>query len=73
MRGDDHDARARLDGISDRRQRLANAGVVADDAVLERDIEIDPDEHAATGEVEVANALLHHGDPEGRPPTARGR
>src|SRR4026208_1436653 len=44
--GDDHTPGARVERVSDRRQRFANARVVADDTALERDVEIDADEHA---------------------------
>ena len=61
MRGQDHASRARVERVSDRRQRLANASVVADDAALERDVEVDADEHASAFQVEVANRSFCHG------------
>ena len=36
-----------VERVLDRRQRLADARVVADDAALERDVEVDADEHAS--------------------------
>ena len=59
--------------IFDRRQCLADARVVGDGAVLQRNIEVDADEHALVGKVEVANRELWHTDriccfaPDGNP------
>jgi len=55
MRREDDDAGAVLEGIGNRRQRLADAGVVAGDAVLQRNVEVDPDEDACARDVEVAD------------------
>ncbi len=41
--------------VLDGGERLADARVVGDDAVFERHVEVDADEHALVGEVEVAN------------------
>ena len=43
----------------DRWQRRLDARVVADDAVLDRDVEIDPDEDAPAAQIEVADRQLH--------------
>src|SRR5271154_1577301 len=39
--------------VLDGGERLADAGVVGDDAVLEGDVEVDADEDALVGEIEV--------------------
>ena len=44
-----------------RRQRGANARVVADDAVFERHVEVDPDEEPLALKIEIANRQLGHG------------
>src|SRR5581483_11575520 len=48
-----------LDDVANRRQRRADARVVADRAVLQRHVEVDAHEHALAGDVEVANRKLH--------------
>src|SRR5256886_2638329 len=54
MRDQDH-ARTALDQVLDRRERLADAGIVDDAAILDRDVEVDADQHALARDVEVAN------------------
>ena len=52
----DHDhARTALDQVLDGRERLADPGIVDDTAVLDRDVEVDADQHALARDVEVAN------------------
>ena len=59
--------------VLQRGQRLADARVVGDDAVLQRNVEVDADEHALIGKVEVADGKLWHTDriccfaPDGNP------
>ena len=60
VRGEDHARGARLERVIDRGQRLADARVVADDAALERDVEVDADEHAPALELEIANRAFGH-------------
>src|SRR5690606_24053090 len=59
VRREDH-RRALLEGVPDGRQRRADARVVTNQPVLDRDVEVDPDEHAATVEREVANVASGH-------------
>ena len=60
MRREDDARRAGVEEELDGRQRGANASVVSDDAVLQRHVEINANEHAATCDGQVANrALLH--------------
>ena len=58
VRRQDDDARAVVQCVGDRRQRRGDAGVVADHAVLERHVEVDADEDALAGDVEVANRAV---------------
>jgi len=46
VRGENDHGRARVERVLDRRQRCRDARVVADRAALERDVEVDTDEHA---------------------------
>ena len=55
------DGRALLERVLDRRQRGPDARVVADHAVLERDVEVHADEDALAGEVEIPDRQLRHG------------
>ncbi len=55
VRAEDH-ARAGLAQRRDRRQRRADARVVADHAVLDRDVEVDAAEHAPAGELQRVQA-----------------
>ena len=57
MRREDH-RRAVIERVGDRRQRRANAGVVGDPAVLDRDVEVDADEHAPAVEAKVVNVFI---------------
>ena len=54
------DPRALAHQVEDRRQRGANARVVGDAAILERDVEVDPHEDALVVRVEIANRELVH-------------
>ena len=49
----------RLAQVLDRRQRRADARVVGDRAVLERDVEVDADEHAPAVDLDVVEPLHH--------------
>jgi hypothetical protein len=66
-----HDARrAGVERVLDGRQRRTNSRVVADHAVLERDVEIDAHEDARALQRQVTNGFLRHvacGPPEGGP------
>src|SRR4029077_16906957 len=57
-----HDAGALLDGEADGRKRFADARVVGDDGILERNVEIDADENALAAKVEVIDGELVHGE-----------
>ena len=46
--------------VADRRERLADAGVVCDYAVFERDVEVRAHEHPLPGDIDVADGLLVH-------------
>ena len=39
---------------------LADAGVIGDEAVLQGDVEVDADEHALVGQIQVTNRKLRH-------------
>ena len=41
--------------VLDGRQRLADASVVGDDAVLQRDVEVHADKHALVGKIQITN------------------
>ena len=56
--GDEDQGRAPLAQQLDRRQRRPDSRVVGDPAVLQRDVEVDPDEHAPAGDLSVADACL---------------
>ena len=58
--GEDH-PRATPDQQLDGGQRRADPGVVGDDAVLERHVEVDTDEDALPRSIEVAHAAERHG------------
>ncbi len=60
MAGQDDDGAA-IEEVGDGRHAGPDAGVVDDLAVLERDVEIDPDEDLLAGRIEVANGELVHG------------
>jgi hypothetical protein len=49
--GDDHEARATIQQLPKRRQRGPDPGVVGDVAVLQRHVEVDPDEHPLARQV----------------------
>ncbi len=49
--GAEDDFRFVAQSVLDGRERLADAGVIGDDAVLERDVEVDADEDALVGEI----------------------
>src|SRR3972149_1890369 len=59
MRAED-DLRVLVSQVADRRQGSADTGVVRDAPVpVERDVEIDSDQGALAGDVQVLDALLH--------------
>jgi len=53
------DRRAVVQRVLNRRQRRADARIVADAAVFHRHVEVDPDEHALSFQVEVADGQFH--------------
>ena len=55
----EHDGGAVIERVLDRRQRRADPRVVADDAVLQRDVEIDADEDALALEIEIPDRKFH--------------
>ena len=57
--GQDHPGALAEEG-PDRRDRRPDPRVVGDLAVLERDVEVDPDEDALAGRVDVADGELVH-------------
>ena len=59
MRSEDK-ARAFLNGEPKRRKGLANAGVVGDDGILERDVEVHADEDTLALEIEIVDGELVH-------------
>ena len=71
VRGED-DGGALVERVLDGRQRRAHAGVVADDAVLERHVEVDADENALALEIEVADREFHDRSVPGPGRRARG-
>ena len=58
MRGQNYGG-ALLERIANRRKRRADARIVGDLAVFERDVEVDADEHAPTLQLEVPDRELH--------------
>src|SRR6266581_4253426 len=56
----ENQAGAFFDGQAERGKRLADARVVGDDGVLERDVEVDANENAFAFEVEVVDGELGH-------------
>ena len=58
--GDQNQPRAVTQGILDGRQSFADASVVDDAAVFERDVEVDPHEDAVIVEREIADGKLRH-------------
>jgi len=50
------DACVALDEVLNGRNRLADSGIVDDPAALHRDVEVDADQHALTGDVDVADS-----------------
>ena len=55
VRADDHLGRVALEQQPERRQRRADPRVVGDATVLERHVQVGPDQHALAGDVGVAN------------------
>ncbi len=53
-----HDGGSLVERVRDGRNRRADARVVADHAVLQRDVEIDPDEDPLTAEVQILDGEL---------------
>ena len=60
MRSEDQ-AGAFLNGHAQCGERFANARVVGDDAVLERDVEVHADKNALAAEIEIIDGELVHG------------
>jgi class 3 adenylate cyclase len=60
MRREDHASGAGLENPLDRRECGANSGVITDDAIGERHIEVHPHEHAAAGEREISEGAFGH-------------
>ena len=58
--GSDNEAAAFLDGETQGRKRLANAGVVGDNAILKRHVEVDADEDAFALEIEIVDGEFVH-------------
>src|SRR5260370_31916737 len=56
----ENEAGAFLDGKADRWERFADAGVVGDHAVFERNVEVHADEDALAAKVEIADGELVH-------------
>ncbi len=56
----DYEARAFLNGEAECGQRFADAGVVGDRAVFERNVEIHTDEDALSAKVEIVDGELGH-------------
>ena len=57
MRGE-HQGRALFERVPQRWQRRLNPGVVPDRAICDRHVEIDTEQNALAGEVEVSNRAL---------------
>src|SRR5215831_11218449 len=64
MARQNYSRRALIERVLDRRQRRANARVVADDAVFQRHVEVDANEDALTLQGEIFNRQLRHGMPD---------
>ena len=62
MRGED-EARAVTQSVLDAGQSFADAGVVHDAAVVERDVEVDAHEDAVIVERKIADRKFGHGNP----------
>jgi hypothetical protein len=60
VRGQHHARRAFVERVRDGRQRGADAGVVADHAAVERDVEIHPHEHAPAVQAKGADGSFSH-------------
>src|SRR5215472_9454052 len=52
---------ALVECVLDRWKRRSDAGVVADQTVFQRDVEVHADEHALAREVEILNREFWHG------------
>ncbi len=59
VRGE-NDRGALFEGVPDRRQRCADAGVVANHAVLDGYVEVDADEDTLAGQIEIFDGEFHH-------------
>src|SRR5207302_9043513 len=64
VRHQDHPAAAAHE-LLDRREGLADPGIVLDAAILDRDVEVHPNEHALAGDVDIAAREFRKG-PAGR-------
>ena len=64
--GQDH-RRASLEEIEDRRQAGADAGVVGDPPVVERDVQVGPQEDPLAPNIDIPDRLLVHAATAGRP------
>ena len=60
MRGQYYAGGAGVERVLDGRQRGPDARVVADDAPVQRDVEVDADEHTPSAKLEVADRSLGH-------------
>ena len=60
VRGED-DGCALLERVPDRGQRCPDARVVANHTVFDRHVEVDADEDALAGEIEIFDGEFHHG------------
>src|SRR5437016_8527540 len=57
----EHDAPAFLYGEADCRERFANAGVVGDHPIFERNVEVHANEDALSAKVQIGEGELVHG------------
>ena len=59
MRGQ-HDLRAFLDRIFDRRKRAADPGIVFDGTAFYRNVKIDPNKNGLAGDIHIFDRLFLH-------------
>jgi hypothetical protein len=57
----EHEAAALLNGEAERGDRFANAGVVGDHSVFERNVEVHADKDAPSAKIEIVDGELVHG------------
>ncbi len=60
----EHKLAAALQRQLQRRQRLTNARIVCDLALIERDVEIHADEHPLAGQIQISNRQFVHSSPK---------